>query len=219
MAAIASTPLHAPPRATASPDSAATVTPKSTAPLEPVPSALEADKTTLPSPAIPAQREAGPTPADTGTPSTAAVRPEPLSDEDIIDMEQLGQILELDGEDGNYDFSWSMITEYFDQAARTFLDMEEAMEVKDLVKLGELGHFLKGSSAQLGVTRVQAICENVQHYGQRRDQEREVDISAEEALTMITNSIDPVKKEYGIAKEWLKEFFREKGIDVDADDD
>lgn len=150
-------------------------------------------------------------------------------------MEQLGQILELDGEDGNYDFSWSMITEYFDQAARTFLDMEEAMcvcsqlirlsslthdrEVKDLVKLGELGHFLKGSSAQLGVTRVQAICENVQHYGQRRDQEREVDISAEEALTMITNSIDPVKKEYGIAKEWLKEFFREKGIDVDADDD
>lgn len=45
-----------------------------------------------------------------------------LDREDIVDMEVLGQILELDEPD-NHEFSMGMAWAYFDQAKNTFEDM------------------------------------------------------------------------------------------------
>ena len=36
---------------------------------------------------------------------------------------------------------------------------------KDLKQLSALGHYLKGSSASIGVTKVKDACEKIQHYG------------------------------------------------------
>lgn len=45
-----------------------------------------------------------------------------------------------------------------------------------LAELSSLGHFLKGSSAALGIIKVQASCEKMQHYGNKRDEEEGVDL-------------------------------------------
>lgn len=84
---------------------------------------------------------------------------------------------------------------------------------KDLAKLSSLGHFLKGSSAALGVAKVQASCERMQHYGQRRDEQAGVDLSDEEALTRIDALLVQVKNEYSDAEKWLKDWYKEHGVD------
>ena len=79
----------------------------------------------------------------------------------------------------------------------------------DLPGLSSLGHFLKGSSAALGVVKVQAACEKMQHYGLKRDEERNVDLSADEALAKIKALLMEAKREYRIAKAWLEKLYAE----------
>jgi HPt (histidine-containing phosphotransfer) domain-containing protein len=78
---------------------------------------------------------------------------------------------------------------------------------KDLTKLSSLGHFLKGSSAALGVSNVQASCERVQHYGDLRDEELDKDLTQEEALAKIDATLARVKVEYEKAEKWLKSYY------------
>ncbi|EGO23610.1 histidine kinase, phosphotransfer Hpt [Serpula lacrymans var. lacrymans S7.9] len=123
-------------------------------------------------------------------------------------METFQQILELD-EDDERDFSRGMTCEYFKQANTTFKDMDDAFSRKDLEKLSSLGHFLKGSSAALGVTKVQASCEKIQHYGSLRDEEAGEPLAPEAALKKIDPLLESVKKEYAVAEKWLKEWYIE----------
>ncbi len=137
----------------------------------------------------------------------------------------------MDGEDPECEFSASMVGAYFGQATTTFKEMEEALyavcpsdarvlipslysTAKNLAKLSELGHFLKGSSAQLGVSRVQVSCEKIQHYGQLKDQEKNIDLTDVEALDKIGALMDTVKNEYDTAEAWLTDYFKEKGVAV-----
>jgi len=128
------------------------------------------------------------------------------SDADIIDMETFEQILELDEEDSR-EFSRGMTTAYYSQAVQTFKEMDEAQAIKDLPKLSSLGHFLKGSSAALGLRKVQASCEKIQHYGKMRDEEAGKDLTKEEAHTEIGLLLIQVKKEYAVAEKWLKDWY------------
>ena len=162
--------------------------------------------------------------------STALVK----AKEDDIDMETFEQILELD-EDDTHDFSCEMVWQYFSQAQVTFQQMDDALcaylsftqplscftsslplcfcSVKsDLDKLSSLGHFLKGSSAALGVTKVQATCEKIQHYGKLWDDENKKDLSETVALGMIGPLLKSGKAEYTNAEEWLKSWYKEHGI-------
>lgn len=84
---------------------------------------------------------------------------------------------------------------------------------KDLATLSSLGHFLKGSSAALGVAKVQASCERMQHYGQRRDEEANSDLTDDEALARIERLLVQVKKEYDDAEKWLREWYKEHGVE------
>jgi Hpt domain len=76
---------------------------------------------------------------------------------------------------------------------------------KDLGVLSDLGHFLKGSSAALGLSRVKSSCEDIQHYGKLR--EGSTIITEAEAIIKITKSLACARKEYSEAKAWLDDFF------------
>jgi HPt (histidine-containing phosphotransfer) domain-containing protein len=123
-----------------------------------------------------------------------------------VDMEIFQQILELD-EDGTRDFSRGMTWAYFSQVGTTFTAMDKALDAKDLKKLSDLGHFLKGSSAALGVSKVQASCEKIQHYGALWDEEAKVDLIEEDALGMIRLLLGTVKEEYDAAEQWMKRWY------------
>jgi len=94
---------------------------------------------------------------------------------DSIDVLTFEQILEMDDDDDR-EFSKSIVFGFFEQAEQTFTKMDDALyvggtsdtlyiseadyilsinrEVRDLSTLSSLGHFLKGSSATLGLTKV-----------------------------------------------------------------
>ncbi|TFK48654.1 histidine phosphotransferase [Heliocybe sulcata] len=131
-------------------------------------------------------------------------------------METFHQILDLD-EDETHDFSRGMAWAYFSQASTTFDDMEGAFKEKDLKKLSSLGHFLKGSSAALGVAKVQASCEKIQHYGQLRDEDAGSDLTEEAALGKIKPLLSKVKVEYAAAEKWLKQWYKENAADEEPD--
>ncbi|KAI0092302.1 histidine-phosphotransfer domain, HPT domain-containing protein, partial [Irpex rosettiformis] len=129
----------------------------------------------------------------------------------VVDMDTFEQILELD-EDDEREFSSEMVWQYFEQAEQAFADMDTKLEEKSLSALSSLGHYLKGSSAALGVARVQATCERIQHYGQRWDEDKKVALSEKAALDKITESIKCGRGEYKEAKAWLQAWYKEKGV-------
>lgn len=76
---------------------------------------------------------------------------------------------------------------------------------KDLPKLSSLGHFLKGSSAALGVSKVQSSCEHIQNCGQLR--EENAALTEAEAIVKITKFLAGAREEYAEAKIWLDQFY------------
>jgi len=123
----------------------------------------------------------------------------------IIDQDVFEQVLELGEDDPS--FLREMVGAYFDQAANTFRDMDEALAQKDLEELTSLGHFLKGSSAALGVFKVQSSCEKIQHFGKLKDENGP--ITEAEAIVKIRESISRAKNEYEVAEGWLQGFLKD----------
>lgn len=76
---------------------------------------------------------------------------------------------------------------------------------KDLESLSSLGHFLKGSSAALGVYKVQSSCEDIQHYGQLKEGNKV--IREEYAITKIGTTLARAREEYETAKSSLQQFY------------
>jgi osomolarity two-component system, phosphorelay intermediate protein YPD1 len=124
-----------------------------------------------------------------------------------------------------------MVDAYFEQAEKTFTDMDDALCAlvsfpsfpptlirrfrvkKNLAALSDLGHFLKGSSAALGVSRVQSACEDIQHYGKLR--EGGTIITEAEAIIKITKALACAREDYGEAKKWLDEFYASYCVEDD----
>ncbi|KAI5896439.1 histidine-phosphotransfer domain, HPT domain-containing protein [Schizophyllum commune H4-8] len=125
-------------------------------------------------------------------------------------MDTFQQLLDLD-EDETHDFSRGMVDEYFSQAETTFEDMDKALKSSDLPKLSSLGHFLKGSSATLGVSRVQLSCQKIQHYGEKKNEGK--DLSDDEALSRIGELLGKVKVDFRTAEEWLQAWYRENAVE------
>jgi len=124
-------------------------------------------------------------------------------------MDIFSQILELD-EEGDHEFSLSMVNDYFSQAEDTFQDLDKNYTAKNLLELSRLGHFFKGSSVALGLEKVKASCEKIQHFGVKRDEEAGKDLEAEEALDKIKNQLVQLREEYAEAKQALEDWFREE---------
>jgi osomolarity two-component system phosphorelay intermediate protein YPD1 len=80
---------------------------------------------------------------------------------------------------------------------------------KDLPRLSSLGHFLKGSSAALGIIKVQNSCEKMQHYGNCRDEEVGEQLDEDEALKRIMRLLEDCRRDYKVAKGWLTRLYAE----------
>ncbi|KAF3175717.1 hypothetical protein TWF106_009059 [Orbilia oligospora] len=135
---------------------------------------------------------------------------------EYVDVETFEQILEMDDGDPDQEFSRGLVTGFFEQANSTFDEMDESIQKKDLAQLSSLGHFLKGSSATLGLFRVRDTCEKIQHLGALKDETGNLDIKEEEALRKITKLLPKMKEDYNAAEDWLKKFF---GVEDEEDDE
>ncbi|KAI8583723.1 hypothetical protein K450DRAFT_222470 [Umbelopsis ramanniana AG] len=131
------------------------------------------------------------------------------SGEDLLDMATFDQLLDMDDEE-DHEFSKSIVWDYFKQAEATFEDMDGALEKKDLSELSRLGHFLKGSSAAIGLRMVKATCEKIQNIGNLKDETGISTIDSEEALKQIAPLLPLVNKEYKAAKSHLETFYEEQ---------
>ncbi|KAF8856497.1 histidine-phosphotransfer domain, HPT domain-containing protein [Acephala macrosclerotiorum] len=125
-----------------------------------------------------------------------------------IDAMTFEQILEMDDDEDEREFSRSIVFGFFEQAEQTFKKMDDALEKRDLATLSSLGHFLKGSSATLGLTKVKDSCEKIQHYGQMKDEAGTTDEPDEDkCLERIKDTLVAVKEEYAEVEKVLKRFY------------
>ncbi|GAA5892842.1 hypothetical protein JCM6882_000593 [Rhodosporidiobolus microsporus] len=160
----------------------------------------EAKKDAAPAAAAKEDEGAGDEDVDVGPPSSGSV----------VDMDVFGQLLEID-DDESHEFSKTLAFDYISQAEGTFVEIEEALASRSLDDLSKRGHFLKGSSAALGLQRVQHSCEAMQHFGKRRDARGEgPEVSEDEALARCRVLLKRLRKEQEEAKEWLEGFYKTK---------
>jgi osomolarity two-component system, phosphorelay intermediate protein YPD1 len=90
-----------------------------------------------------------------------------------------------------------------------------ARKKKDLETLSQLGHFLKGSSATLGLVCVRDSCEKIQHYGSHKDETGSKDEPDDEVcLSRLKTTISQAKQEFGEVEKVLRKFYK-----ADDDDD
>ncbi|KAI8820472.1 histidine phosphotransferase [Fimicolochytrium jonesii] len=141
-----------------------------------------------------------------------------MPSDEIVDHNIFDQLLEMDEDDEDRSFSRDIVTNYFEQAETTFASMDTSLKEKDLPALSRLGHFLKGSSAALGLTKVKASCEKMQHYGNMKDEHGSGSITEEDALKRITALLKQTKTEYKEAEDYLKKFYETDG-DAAAEDE
>ncbi|KAF1977841.1 phosphotransmitter protein-like protein Ypd1 [Bimuria novae-zelandiae CBS 107.79] len=132
---------------------------------------------------------------------------------DSIDEATFEQILEMDDDEDEREFSRSIVYDFFTQAESTFDKMDANLarsEKKDLKTLSELGHFLKGSSATLGLNKVKDSCEKIQNYGQKKDEKGEKEITEEEGLKKLETTIEQAKQEFHDVEKVLKKFYNDE---------
>ncbi|KAF3389491.1 Multistep phosphorelay regulator 1 [Penicillium rolfsii] len=140
----------------------------------------------------------------------AKAAPPKLSDvKDLIDESTFEQILEMDDDD-DCDFSRGIVYGFFDQAKATFTNIKTALEKKDLNELSQLGHFLKGSSATLGLIHVRDGCEKIQHFGNGHDENGSGKLADEVALKNTEKTLKEVEIEYNKVEKFLRRFYGEE---------
>ncbi|KAF6221549.1 hypothetical protein HO133_002405 [Letharia lupina] len=129
---------------------------------------------------------------------------------DSIDLPTFEQILEMDDDEDEREFSKSIVYGFFEQAEATFEKMIASLREQELATLSSLGHFLKGSSATLGMTKVKDSCEKIQHYGAHKDDAgQSTDMEDTVLLKKIKATVATVKVEYKEAERILKQFYHD----------
>lgn len=126
---------------------------------------------------------------------------------DAIDIVTFSQILEMDDSEDDREFSKSIVFGFFEQAEETFEKMDTALEGQNLDELYRLGHFLKGSSATLGLTKVKDSCEKIQRYGKKENLDGSPEKDETICLSRITETLKTVKADYADVEKTLKDFF------------
>ncbi|KAK0282454.1 Phosphorelay intermediate protein [Friedmanniomyces endolithicus] len=136
----------------------------------------------------------------------------PLDLGENIDAATFEQILEMDDDEDEREFSKSIVYDFFTQAEGTFQKMDSNLEKRDLEQLSALGHFLKGSSATLGLTKVKDSCEKIQHFGAHKDASGiEDELDDDVCLKNCKTTIEQAKKEFAEVELALRRFYREEG--------
>ncbi|KAK5175080.1 Phosphorelay intermediate protein [Saxophila tyrrhenica] len=131
---------------------------------------------------------------------------------DMVDSATFEQILEMDDDEEEREFSKSIVYDFFTQADSTFTKMDAQLERKDLNQLSQLGHFLKGSSATLGLTKVKDSCEKIQNFGAHKDETGAREEPDDEVcLDNCKKTIKEAKEQFQHVEAALKRFYRDEG--------
>ncbi|PNY25189.1 histidine phosphotransferase HPT1p [Tolypocladium capitatum] len=136
---------------------------------------------------------------------------------DAVDMDTFNQILEMD-DPGDHEFSSSLVFGFFEQVEETFESMDTALAKKDLDQLSQLGHFLKGSSATLGLVKVRDGCEKIQRYGKNENVDGSAEPDSELCLKRIREALITVKTDYQDVERTLKRYYEKSDKDMGDDD-
>jgi len=88
-------------------------------------------------------------------------------------------------------------------------DADRDSQKRDFQALSSLGHFLKGSSAAVGLIKLKNSCEKIQNYGNKLDETGNHSISEDDALAKIAEVLVVSKKDFRDAEIWLKRFYGE----------
>jgi osomolarity two-component system, phosphorelay intermediate protein YPD1 len=78
-----------------------------------------------------------------------------------------------------------------------------------LPELSRLGHFLKGSSATLGLNKVKDCCEKIQRYGKKENVDGSSQPDEKLCLERIVEEFETLKTEYTAAERALMQFYGE----------
>jgi len=126
---------------------------------------------------------------------------------DHVDDAIFGQILEMDDNEDERDFSDPLVSNFFEQASDTFDKMQAALDASNLGELSSLGHFLKGSSATLGFNKIRDSCQVIQQYGHKLKVDGTAEPDEAVCLEKIADALRTVKVDTEALKEQMKEFF------------
>lgn len=132
-----------------------------------------------------------------------------------LDMTTFEQVLEMDDDEDSREFSKSIVFDFFTQAESTFEKMDASLASRDLPDLSQLGHFLKGSSATLGLNKVRDSCEKIQNLGAGKDEtgaheEPDTEAGRSASLKAIETSIDEARVGFKEVEKVLRKFYEGK---------
>ncbi|AMD19434.1 HBR533Wp [Eremothecium sinecaudum] len=124
----------------------------------------------------------------------------------VINWDILNEVVSMDEDEPG--FSQSLVVQYIDQAETTFKEIQKELEsgCPSLDKLSSLGHFLKGSSASLGLQRMAWACERIQNYKKRANLPS--DSSSDASITaMIREGLSMAQTEFQCARKELSKYY------------
>jgi len=134
---------------------------------------------------------------------------------DDLDPTTFYQILEMDDDDSNRDFSRHIVLDFFKQAKLTFDDMKTTLQDQSLAvpermsKLYQLSHFLKGSSATIGLAKIRDHCGKIQDLGseQNEDKTPKSESVSRDCLERIENILPTLDTDFASAVKRLDQFY------------
>lgn len=80
---------------------------------------------------------------------------------------------------------------------------------EDLEELSSLGHFLKGSSATLGLVRVRDGCEKIQRFGKLENEDGSSEPDAALCLQRIRDALAAIKTDYQDVETRLRAYYED----------
>lgn len=98
---------------------------------------------------------------------------------------------------------------FFSRLLTLTLAFNSYRDAEDLEKLSELGHFLKGSSATLGLVKVRDGCEKIQRYGKQENLDGSPENDVKVCLEQIKKALTAVKSDYEEVETGLRNFYKD----------
>jgi two-component system, sensor histidine kinase and response regulator len=126
------------------------------------------------------------------------------SAEDPLDRSVLASLCELQ-EEGEPNILDELIELFLTDVPPQLVDLWEAVEAGDACSVERIAHTLKGSTANMGAKRMEALCTELEQIG------RSEDLVAAPAL------ISPLKEEFGRVRTAFEEELSTKGFDTRTD--
>jgi osomolarity two-component system phosphorelay intermediate protein YPD1 len=147
------------------------------------------------------------------------VTQETLKSSDLINWTIFQELLLMDEDEE--EFALSLVETFVQQANETFgeieslintsLSADDATAEANLQKISQLGHYLKGSAAALGLQKVQDQCERLQNYGKKEafdnDPQAVKAQTAKDWFHCSSEAYDKMRGYFDESKDLLSRFF------------